>query len=148
MTNAFFEELFTYSRYCNQRLAAVLMEPSTAVDQKSISLFSHILNAHQIWNSRIQQQPSTHGVWEIRPLGEWAEIDLRNYDQTLGILKTCVLTDPVAYTTSNGQPFTNTVGDILFHIINHSTYHRGQLALLFRQQGLEPLLTDYIFYKR
>ncbi|QLH28398.1 MAG: hypothetical protein HWD63_02710 [Candidatus Parvibacillus calidus] len=37
--------------------------------------------------------------------------------------------------------------DIIFHIINHSTYHRGQIAMEFRQSGLEPLNTDYIFYK-
>jgi uncharacterized damage-inducible protein DinB len=44
--------------------------------------------------------------------------------------------------------FTNTIKDILFHIINHSTNHRGQIAVDFRNNGLEPLVLDYVFYKR
>ncbi|WP_209331385.1 DinB family protein [Lunatimonas salinarum] len=34
------------------------------------------------------------------------------------------------------------------HIVNHSTYHRGQIATLFRESGLQPVVTDYIMLKR
>ena len=54
----------------------------------------------------------------------------------------------VHYTNTNGQAFDNSVRDILFNVINHSTYHRGQIAREFREYGPEPLVTDYIFYKR
>ncbi|MGG1633398.1 DinB family protein [Paenibacillus sp. NRS-1760] len=30
----------------------------------------------------------------------------------------------------------------------HGSYHRGQIALLLRQAGAEPILTDYIIYER
>jgi uncharacterized damage-inducible protein DinB len=29
------------------------------------------------------------------------------------------------------------------HLANHSTYHRGQIALMLRQLGSEPLATDF-----
>lgn len=145
---AFFEELFTYNLHCNQRLASVFSGQPTGIDAKSMALFSHMLNAHRIWNDRILGHPPAYKVWQNQPVAAFAAIDQHNYDQTLNILGTFGLADNIAYTTSGGQPFTNTVGDILFHIINHSTYHRGQIALLFRQHGVEPLMTDYIFYKR
>jgi uncharacterized damage-inducible protein DinB len=47
-----------------------------------------------------------------------------------------------------GDTYTNSVQEILFHIINHSTYHRGQIMAQLRESGLEAISTDYIFYKR
>jgi uncharacterized damage-inducible protein DinB len=36
-----------------------------------------------------------------------------------------------------------TLGELIQHAINHSTYHRGQVALLIRQLGHVPASTDY-----
>jgi uncharacterized damage-inducible protein DinB len=32
---------------------------------------------------------------------------------------------------------------LMQHLANHSTYHRGQIALMLRQLGTEPLATDF-----
>jgi len=32
---------------------------------------------------------------------------------------------------------------LMQHLANHSTYHRGQVALMMRQLGTEPLATDF-----
>jgi uncharacterized damage-inducible protein DinB len=32
---------------------------------------------------------------------------------------------------------------LMQHLSNHSTYHRGQVALMMRQLGAEPLATDF-----
>lgn len=34
------------------------------------------------------------------------------------------------YSNIKGEKFTSTLDDILIHVFNHSTYHRGQVALL------------------
>ena len=36
----------------------------------------------------------------------------------------------------------------MIHLVNHSTYHRAQIALVFRQIGLEAVNTDFITYDR
>ena len=36
--------------------------------------------------------------------------------------------------------------EILRHVVNHGTYHRGNLAAMLRQQGYAGVSTDYIFY--
>ena len=32
---------------------------------------------------------------------------------------------------------------LMQHLANHSTYHRGQVALMLRQLGAKPLATDF-----
>jgi uncharacterized damage-inducible protein DinB len=34
------------------------------------------------------------------------------------------------------------------HVVNHSTYHRGQLAMMLRQLGQAPPSTDFTRYLR
>jgi uncharacterized damage-inducible protein DinB len=36
-----------------------------------------------------------------------------------------------------------TLMHLMQHVVNHSTYHRGQVALTMRQLGTEPLATDF-----
>jgi uncharacterized damage-inducible protein DinB len=43
-------------------------------------------------------------------------------------------------------PFRKTqvrLGHLMQHLANHSTYHRGQIALMMRQLNAEPLATDF-----
>jgi len=35
---------------------------------------------------------------------------------------------------------------LMQHLANHSTYHRGQVALMMRQLAAEPLATDYAMF--
>lgn len=142
----FFETLFQYNQHCNQQLAGIAERESKRIDAKSVALLSHILNAHHIWNNRILGRKTEYGVWDNHAIDSFAAIDLRNHDETRDILATGNLANEIAYRTTAGKPFVNTIRDTLFHVINHSTYHRGQLALLFRQNGIEPLPTDYIRY--
>jgi len=35
---------------------------------------------------------------------------------------------------------------LMQHLANHSTYHRGQVALMMRQLAAEPLATDFAMF--
>ena len=144
----FFKELFEYSHHYNQQIAGVIHKNSDLISEKALSLFCHILNAHQIWNNRIDSVQKGFGVWQLHDVWELKKIDLINYEQSLIILDQFNPEDIFIYTNTSGQHFSNNVRDVLFHIINHSTYHRAQIATEFRQSGLEPVATDYIKYKR
>ncbi len=144
----FFKGLFEYSHYYNQQLPTVFANNPESIPEKAIGLYNHILNAHQIWNNRIHPRQTTFGVWQQHPSRDWAAIDNANLEHSLIITDTFHPDDSIAYTNTRGETFSNTVRDILFHIINHSTYHRAQIAMLCRQHGITPLTTDYISYKR
>jgi len=146
---AFFEELFAYNHHYNQQLAAYIGAYADQASDKTFQLFSHILNAHHIWNSRISGQNPVFGVWQSHYHNHFGELDQANYDRTTAVLASVTdLGRVIRYSTTTGAAFENSIKDILFHVINHSTYHRGQIASQLRQSGLEPLPTDYIFYKR
>ncbi|MBP1916329.1 putative damage-inducible protein DinB [Lederbergia galactosidilyticus] len=38
------------------------------------------------------------------------------------------------------------LSEIIQHVVNHGTYHRGNLTAMLRQQGYPSVPTDYIFY--
>ncbi|HQT22504.1 MAG: damage-inducible protein DinB [Sphingobacteriales bacterium 17-39-43] len=144
----FFEELTEYSHHFNQKLIDVFIDNPDKISEKAEKFYNHILNAHQIWNNRIDPKQSVFGVWELHPVQDLKGIENANYEHTLQILNKYNLKLIINYSNSKGQLFSNSIQDMLFHIINHSTYHRGQVATEFKRQGLEPLVTDYIFFKR
>lgn len=143
----FFQELFQYNNLFNQEIISVLTKNSERVSEKCKKLLSHILNAHQIWNCKFQPGQLPYGAWEIHQIQDLNEIDKKNFENSILILDKFELSQTIQYLNSKGQVFNNSVRDILFQVINHSTYHRGQIATEFRQSGLEPLLTDWIYYK-
>ena len=144
----FLTELFEYNHHANQQLAEAFNRNGDSISEKALKLFSHVLSAHQIWNNRIEPTQTPYGVWQVHQIHDFANIDRKNYEQTLQLLENIDLDNSIQYANSKGQTFDNIVRDILFHIINHSTYHRAQIATDFRANGLEPLATDYVFYKR
>jgi uncharacterized damage-inducible protein DinB len=143
----FFKELFQYNKHFNQQLTSILTENPDRESEKCIKLLSHILNVHQIWNCKIQPGQLPYGAWEIHQIQDFDKIDRKNFEYSILILDSFELNQIIRYSNSKGQIFNNSARDILFQVINHSTYHRGQIATEFRQIGLEPLLTDYIYYK-
>jgi uncharacterized damage-inducible protein DinB len=54
----------------------------------------------------------------------------------------------IVYTNQTGKSFRNTPRDILTHLGMHSHYHRGQIAILVRQAGATPAVTDFIAFCR
>jgi uncharacterized damage-inducible protein DinB len=144
----FFKELFEYNHHCNQQLWKILNGNLDKMPEKSVQLYCHILNAHQIWNNRINAEQPLYKVWQMQPIQDCQAIDQKNFEHSLRILDSFELNDSILYQTTKGQSFKNTIRDTLFHVINHSTYHRAQIAAQMRQAQIEPMASDYIFYKR
>jgi uncharacterized damage-inducible protein DinB len=142
----FFKELFKYNLFANTQLFALL--PTHAASEKALKLASHILNAEEIWISRINDTPAQTSVWALRDVNTLVDAAKSLHNASMSCLDTVDLMRSLSYTNSMGASYTNTVNDILFHVINHSTYHRAQIATEIKQQGIAPPPTDYIFYKR
>jgi uncharacterized damage-inducible protein DinB len=117
------------------------------IDETTINLINHTLNAQQIWNSRILNE-KTFEVWQINSFDGLNEINYQNFQKSIKIVNDFDFDQVVEYKNSRGAKFENTVFEMLFQAINHSTYHRGQINSRLKQSGIDPLLTDYIFYKR
>lgn len=145
--HTFFLDLFHYNHHYNKELIRALKAHPEDVSDKCLQLFSHILNVHRAWNYKIQPGEAPYDGWQMHQIHEYDEINQQNWEDSMRILETSDLEQIVTYSISTGQVFNTRIRDLLFHIINHSTYHRAQIATEFRQCGLKPLLTDYIMYK-
>lgn len=141
------KDLLDYNYEMNRRLIQLFIENKTATDARTTSLLSHILNAQQVWNSRILGE-TPFGVWQLNPSDQLEKINQSVYEKSLKIIEKLPLDKLILYQNTQGKRFSNSVCDILLHIVNHATYHRGQIATAFRIQGIQPLATDYIFHRR
>lgn len=142
-----FTALFEYNQAMNIKVIDLLTLNYNKISEKALLLLSHTLNAHQIWNARIQKEKE-FAVWQLNDWNFVRSINENNYQNTLKILQNDDLNRIVIYHNSKGDQFENKLEDILFHVINHSTYHRAQIATECRSNGIEPLISDYIMFKR
>jgi uncharacterized damage-inducible protein DinB len=140
--------LFKYSHHCNYSTIELFKQRSEDLPEKAGLLFDHILNAHHIWNHRILDRSIDHLPWDRHSLKDLRDIEDQNYNESINILRNVSIEKLISYTNTKEQDFQNSVGDILFHIVNHSTYHRAQIATELKDAGIPPLVSDYIFYKR
>ena len=58
------------------------------------------------------------------------------------------LAGTVAYRNSKGERFEQGLNEVLDHVANHGTHHRGQIVLLLPQAGFAPPVTDLIAWQR
>ena len=58
------------------------------------------------------------------------------------------LLKPRPYKLMSGLEDQQPLDVMLTHVVNHATYHRGQIATFFRQLGLKPIGTDFITFAR
>jgi uncharacterized damage-inducible protein DinB len=117
----------------------------------STNLLAHIVAAERLWLHRLQRHPSRLAVWPDLSLTQCsAELhDARAaWNSYLAGLKGADLSEICSYTNSKGEVWRNTVADILSHVVLHSSYHRGQIALDLRRSGGVPAYTDYIHAAR
>jgi len=140
-------DLFEYTYHFNNEMIIIISENISRADEKIIGLINHTLNAQQVWNSRILNEESFQ-VWQINSFEKLEEINNQNFQTSIQIIENSDFDQRIEYQNSKGTKFENTIFEILFQAINHSTYHRGQINSLLKQNGIEPVLTDYIFYKR
>ena len=144
---SFFTDLYQYHHHYNQQLIALAAGHQQQLEPQVHPLLSHTLNAQQIWNARILDEAAV-GVHQLWQFAEMAAFEEANFLQSVQIIEEQPLERKISYSNSKGHTFSNSVQDIVFHIANHFTHHKGQLVASFRRSGIAPPATDYIFYKR
>lgn len=118
-----------------------------------IGTLAHILAAEWIWLERWSGR-SPAGLpddWDLSTLEairwRWNEVETRRAE-LLASLTDDDLERPLEYRNTRGDPFTAPLGQLSSHVINHSTYHRGQVATMLRQLGHPAPQTDLVLYHR
>jgi uncharacterized damage-inducible protein DinB len=145
MDSGDFVRLFAYDHWANQECLKALGagQPGTAV----IGRMAHILSAEKLWLERIQKVPQSTPVWPGLTLEECSALAdeiAGAWNRYLANLAPDRLSKVIEYRNSKGERWTSRVEDVLMHVIQHSAYHRGQIAMEMRASGMEPAYTDFI----
>jgi uncharacterized damage-inducible protein DinB len=153
--------LYEYDAWANHRIldatAALTPEQFTQPMNSSFSsvrdTLAHIMFGQWIWLERWQGRmptalPAAEGFPDLASLRKrWAEVeaDLLAFVRALTAERIAEVSE---YKTRTAGTFTSPLGHVLLHLVNHGTYHRGQVTTLLRQLGGKSVSTDLsLFYR-
>ena len=143
----FFAEKFEFDLHANLAWTEQFEAFEDTLSQYMIRSMSHMINVHHIWNSRLLQTPQESELWDVLPIAFMAEFHRENYQQTLNFMENYSLEEKINYHDSEGVAMEKQTLDILYHVLNHSNYHRAQLAKEARDLGLPVVSANFIVFK-
>lgn len=161
MTTHDFQTLFEFNSWANartQQAVESLPEEKLYLDLKSSfgsihGTLVHLVGAEDIWLQRLNgADPGIFMKKEQYPTYESVKAKWKKVETEWQKYLSTVTEDELARTltlhTQKGDLVTQKVWQALQHMVNHSTYHRGQITTLIRQSGGTPVGTDLIAFYR
>jgi len=148
---AYFINLFNYDQFANQLILKAITDAGEP--EKAVQLMAHLLAAQQVWYNRCNYLAAFSGaLWPESKADSFHQLINDNHDLWISFLNKTDDVDfekEINYKNLKGEPFTDTMANILAHVINHGTHHRAQIGQQLKFAGLENLpTTDYIVYLR
>lgn len=157
-----FIQYATYNLWANSLLLTVienLSEEQQHADVKSSfpSLYKtvlHLLDAESIWWQRMKLQekidrPGENFSGSMKDLSAQLLQQNKQWQEWVNNTNEHGLQHEFIYYNSKKERFKQPVYQMLLHLFNHGTYHRGQLVTMLRQLGVEKIpQTDFIVWSR
>ena len=137
--------MFEYDAWANRECLATLSGDDTPA--KILRLLAHTLAAQKLWLERLRAQPQSMAVWPTSTMRDCialADEMAAAWKGYLAALPLGGLNAQIEYRNSKGEPWCSRTEDVLLHVLMHSAYHRGQVALEMRAAGMTPAYTDFI----
>jgi uncharacterized damage-inducible protein DinB len=145
----YFLRLYQYNEWANKRVVDCLRRQKVD-EEKILMLMGHIVAAQFLWLHRIKGLPAPNlKLWGSYDLDQVTSLAEKAGKQWLEFVESNDnFNREMTYKNYVGEDYTNNVEMVMIHLVNHSSYHRAQIAMLLRQKGLEPINTDFITYDR
>jgi len=157
MTIDYFRRMFSYNEWANEAFLEVVRGLTEEQFTRHIpssfptvrDTLGHMAFAEWLWLRRWKgESPTTRPEWTKGPSLDVIETQLRAAaEERAKLLDT--LTDEdlrrdFAYRNLAGDPYHALLGELMAHVVNHATYHRGQLTTMLRQLDVKPPSTDLV----
>jgi uncharacterized damage-inducible protein DinB len=151
-----------YNSWAHQRILDVIMalpaeKPLAEVPSSYPSLYKtvfHLWDAESIWWQRLKMQehiirPSENEKATMQDVVSGLLQQSRQWEEWVSAASDLALDHVFQYQTSKREVFKMPVYQMIHHVFNHGTYHRGQLITMLRQLGADKLpATDFSFWMR
>ena len=140
------QQVLRYDDWANREALATLNRGNAP--SQAIGILAHIIAVNRLWLSRAVGEPCPESMWPVWPLTT-ISAEMRScftrWETRLRaghIDREC---DRVDYNNSKGEQCSNNLEELMLELLCHSARHRGQIALLLRQNGSVPAAsTDFI----
>lgn len=153
--------LYDFDKWANERMleVAVMLSEEQYVKNLGDSFggvrgtMVHIYGANRVWLDRWKERP-TASLPKVETIPTFAMLteQWKNFqielDEFLSTLTEEKLQAHLKYKDIRGNEYNQPLWHQLQHRVNHSSYHRGQLTMMFRLLGVKPVGTDLITYYR
>jgi len=153
--------LYDYNAWANRRVleaaSALTREQFTKPMGSSFSsvcdTLSHIYGGEWVWLERFQGRspsafPDDSEFADITKLeATWAAFEPKLLNFVRGLTQEG-LDRVMEYKTFKFGVYRNPLWQSMQHLVNHGTYHRGQVTTMLRQLGAKPILTDLMHFYR
>ncbi len=153
--------LFAYDRWANRRVLQAcagltheqLLRNMGSSFPSVRDTLAHIFGAQWIWLERFHGRvppglPKPEQFPDLAAVTEQASQVQEQLDQYLQRLTPEELASAFEYSDLKGNRHRSYRWQVLQHLANHGTYHRGQITTLLRQLGAKPVSTDLIAFYR
>ncbi|WP_028532245.1 DinB family protein [Paenibacillus sp. UNC217MF] len=149
-------QLIDYHVWANARImnhlaglpSEVFIKPVDVGFATIAAVIHHMMSADALWFARIRGDRTTPEEGnQFASLQEAIDYTNNVYTQMRAYVGS--IPDPekiMTYRTRRGVEVHNTISDIVYQIVNHGSYHRGNISTMLRLLGHEGVLTDYIAY--
>lgn len=157
-----FVQYAAYNTWANALLLTVIESLSEEQQKAEIkssfpSLYKtvlHQLDAESIWWQRMKLQerierPSDSFTGSMKELSTQLLQQNKQWQQWINNINEHGLQHEFIYFNSKKERFKQPIYQMLLHMFNHGTYHRGQIVTMLRQSGIEKIPeTDFIVWSR
>ena len=99
-------------------------------------------------NLRSGGEPPPQDVHTIAALKDFCNQLDHDREQFLANLTEAGLQAPVDFNDMSGKPYSEPLVQLMQHVVNHGTYHRGQVTTLLRQANAETVSLDMLYFFR
>ena len=155
------QQYSAYNIWANKKIIeTAVMLPEELISKEVISSFPsvsktllHMVEVENIWWERLNLiENTTPSGWFFGNFDQLTkkllQLSLQWHDWIKGTTE-LHLTHVFAYQNSKKEQFKQPVYEMILHLFNHQTYHRGQIVTMFRQLGIDKIPgTDFGIFAR
>ena len=152
--------MYAYNRWANERTLDAVSPLTSEQFTRTVGgsfgslrdTLVHILSAEWIWLERCRgRSPKAMlapadfpDVASLRT--RWGQVaqEQREFNEAIASED---LRKMVTYVNTRGETWSYPLEEVLWHVVNHGSYHRGQVTTMLRQLGAVPASTDFLLFR-
>jgi uncharacterized damage-inducible protein DinB len=162
MTASELHDLFQYNSWAHRRIFDIISPLPRELYMKNNGTshgnlhgtVTHTVGAEEIWLKRwtgaaVKGMPKPDDFPDFTSLRQhWETIDKKIHEFCDSLTTEHAIRKDVVYHDLKGNQYSQPLFQLMQHLVNHSSYHRGQIVAQLRQYAVAPVSTDMVVFFR